>query len=79
MLPWPHLLWPDPARRRAGRLTAVDTHIEIVRSETIATIAPEIYSHLSSNSAAWSTTAVGLATGQDPQPNGIRLDFIKTM
>lgn len=60
--------------------TAVDAHIDIVPSETIATIAPEIYSHFIEQLGGVVYDGVWVGErSKIPNRNGIRLDFIKTM
>ncbi|HEY0795578.1 MAG TPA: alpha-L-arabinofuranosidase C-terminal domain-containing protein [Acidisarcina sp.] len=70
--------------RRTGIAQAasigVDAHIDIVPSEPIATIAPEIYSHFIEQLGG--VVYDGVWVGEKskiPNQNGIRLDFINTM
>lgn len=58
----------------------VDAHINIVPSEPIATIAPEIYSHFIEQLGGVVYDGVWVGDkSKIPNRNGIRLDFIKSM
>ena len=63
-----------------GMATGVDAHIDIAPQETIATIAPEIYSHFIEQLGGVVYDGVWVGErSKIPNRNGIRLDFIKTM